>query len=156
FSHEVFMQPFTDAWDRSQRLYKAVGEPVVNALRNRTKEDHARHQKLHYIPEIKESLYGHQLLAVALNVGNEGNQRQLLLRERWGHSGNPHSFSQDNIKLRAVLGKMTNSDWELVELICDQMDLLYPALADVHQKTTGLRHQRVEASPVTTEFGEFR
>jgi len=156
FSHEVFMQPFTDAWDHSQRLYKAVGEPVVNALRNRTKEDHARHQKLHYIPEIKESLYGHQILAVALNVGNEGNLRKLLLGEGWAHPDNPDSISLENPKLRAVLSKMTKSDWELVQLIWDQMELLYPALADVHQKTTGLRPPRVEATPVTTEFGEFR
>src|SRR5699024_391243 len=114
------------------------------------------HQKLHYIPEIKESLYGHQILAVALNVGHEGNLRKLLLGEGWAHPDNPDSISLANPKIRAVLSKMTKSDRELVQRIWEHMALLYPTRADVHRKTTVLRPPRVQASPVTTESGEFR
>lgn len=156
FSHEVLMQPFTDAWDKSQKLYRATGEVVVNAIQRRSKEDIKRHAKKHYIPEIEDSLYGSQILSVALNTGNAGNLRKLLLGEGWASPDDPSTVSLENPKLQAVLSRMTESDWKLVQLIWDQMDLLYPELANIYESSTGLRPPKVEATPVQTPFGEIR
>jgi hypothetical protein len=61
-----------------------------------------------------------------------------------------------NPKLQAILRHMTESDWQLVQLIWDKMELLYPQLTEVHRRTTGLVPPKVEATPVQTPFGEFK
>lgn len=155
-SHQVLVQPFTDAYQAELKLWETAGKPVMDAIENRSKEDIKRHNRKIYIPEIEDHLFGHQILAVALNTGNEGNLRKLLLGERWANPDNPDEITLDNQKLQAVLSHMTESDWNMVQMIWDQMETLYPQLAEVHRRTTGLVPPKVEATPVSTEFGTFR
>lgn len=154
-SHSILMEPFNIAFDEKIRLWKVAGKPVIDAIENRTAEDIKRHGALVHIPEIQDSLYGHQILSVALNVGNQGNLKKLLLGEGWADPDDADSVSLENPKLKAVLAHMSRSDWELVQMIWDQMDLLYPRMAEVHRATTGVTPPKVEATPVTTPFGEF-
>lgn len=160
-SHQILMQPFTDALDAKMRLWKETGAPVIEQIMNRSKADLKRHNRKIFIPEIKDekndgNLMGHQVLAVALNTGNQGNLRKLLLGEGWATQEDEATISFDNPKLQAVLRHMTASDWQLVQNIWDQMDTLYPQLAEVHRRTTGLVPPKVEATPVDTPFGRFR
>ena len=160
-SHDILVQPFTDAYNEELKLWGETGTPVMEAIMNRSKEDLARHNTKRFIPAIKDAdndgnLFGHQVLAVALNTGNESNLKKLLLGEGWANPEVEAEISFDNPKLQAVLKHMTQSDWELVQLIWDQMDTLYPKLAEVHRKTTGLVPPKVESTPVETEFGTFK
>lgn len=160
-SHQILVQPFTDAYDEELKLWKEVGNVVMQAIADRDSATVRRHNRKVFIPEIKDAnndgnLYGHQIIAVALNVGNASNLRKLLLGEGWANPDDDSTISLDNPKLQAVLKHMTRSDWELVQLIWDQMDSLYPQLADVHRRTTGLTPPKIEATPVQTAFGEFR
>jgi hypothetical protein len=141
-------------------LWKKYGEAVMNAIENRSKEDIKRHNSKVFIEEIKTeklngNLWGRQVLAVALNVGNAGNLRKMLLGEGWANPDNDAEITINNPKLQAVLKHMTESDWKLVQLIWDRMDQLYPQLAEVHRRTTGLTPPKVEATPVVTPFGTF-
>ena len=144
----TFSQPMTDAYSAELELFKEVGQPINDLIQNRSKEDVKRHNSTIFIPEIQGTagdthtgnLKGHEILAIALNTGNEGNLRKLLL----------------GAKLQAVLQHMTKSDWQLVQKIWDQIDLLYPKLAEVHRRTTGLVPPKVEATPIETEFGTFK
>lgn len=155
-SHQILVQPFTDAYDAELRLWKQTGSVVLDAIENRSKEDMRRHNTKIFIPEINDTLFGHQVLAVALNTGNESNLRKLLLGEGWAQPDFPEQISMSNPQLQGVLRHMTKNDWKLVQLIWDQMDQLYPQLADVHRRTTGLTPPKVEATPVDTPFGQFR
>lgn len=155
-SHQVLVQPFTDAYNAEIKLWDEAGKPVMEAIENRDKETIKRHNRKIYIPEINDNLYGHQILAVALNTGNEGNLRKLLLGEKWANPDNDAEINLQNIKLQAVLRHMTESDWKMVQMIWDQMDTLYPQLAEVHRRTTGLVPPKVEATPVETPFGTFK
>lgn len=155
-SHQVLVQPFTDAYNAEIKLWDEAGKPVMEAIENRDKETIKRHNRKIYIPEIDDNLYGHQILAVALNTGNEGNLRKLLLGEKWANPDNDAEINLQNIKLQAVLRHMTESDWKMVQMIWDQMDTLYPQLAEVHRRTTGLVPPKVEATPVETPFGTFK
>lgn len=155
-SHQVLVQPMTDAYAAEINLWKDVATPVMEAIENRSKEDRKRHNRKIFIPEINDHLYGHQVIAVALNTGNQSNLRKLLLGEQWALPENEADIAFDNAKLQAVLRHMTASDWQMVQLIWDQMELLYPQLSEVHRRTTGLVPPKVEATPVETAFGTFR
>jgi GNAT superfamily N-acetyltransferase len=159
----TFSQPMTDAYNSELEMYGEVGKPVADMIQNRSKEDMKRHNTTYFIPEIKDTaggthtgnLKGHEILAVALNTGNEGNLRKLLLGEQWAQEDGT-DINLQNEKLQAVLKHMTKSDWQMVQKIWDQIDILYPKLAEVHRKTTGLVPPKVEATPVVTEHGTFK
>ncbi len=160
-SHDILMDPLNVAYAEEQKLWKKTGDVVMNAIEGRSKDDRARHMRTLFIPEIQDAendgnLNGGQVLAVALNTGNAGNLRKMLLGEGWADAEVEGSVSFDNPQLQAVLKHMTKSDWDLVQLVWDQMDLLYPQLAEVHRKTTGLTAPKVEATSVETEFGTFK
>jgi hypothetical protein len=155
-SHQIMVQPFTDAYNAEIKLWEAAGKPVMDAIEGRSKEDMKRHNRKEYIPEIDDNLYGHQIIAVALNTGNQSNLKKMLLGEEWADPENEAEITFDNPKLQAVLSRMTKGDWEMVQMIWDQMETLYPQLAEVHRRTTGLVPPKVEATPVTTEFGTFK
>jgi GGDEF domain-containing protein len=159
-SNQIIMQPMNEALAEKQKLWEQVGEPVMNAIKKRTKDDIKRHNSKIFIPEIKTqnedgNLFGHQILSVALNTGNKGNLRKMLLGEGWASVDNDASISFDNPKLQAVLKYMTKEDWQLVQMIWDQMEVLYPKLAEVHRKTTGLVPPKVASTPVETPHGTF-
>lgn len=155
-SHQVLVQPFTDAYNAEIKLWETAGKPVMDAIGGRDKETIKRHNRKIYIPEIDDNLYGHQILAVALNTGNDGNLRKLLLGEKWADPDNDAEITLQNLKLQAVLRHMTESDWQMVQMIWDQMDTLYPQLAEVHRRTTGLTPPKVDATPVETPYGTFK
>lgn len=155
-SHELISQRMNDALDNEFNLFKEVATPVIEAIKNLSNADRKRHMRDIYIEEIGETIKGNQVLAVALNVGNAGNLRKLLLGEGWADPRDEASISLNNPKLQAVLKHMTKGDWELVQKIWDQMDKLYPMLEEVHRRSTGLTPTRIEAVPVQTPFGEFR
>jgi hypothetical protein len=155
-SHDILVQPFTNALDVKMKMVDDVATPVIKAIAGRSKEDQKRHMTNIYIPEIDDTLLGHQILAVALNTGNQGNLKKLLLGEGWANPENDAEITFDNPKLQAVLAHMTKSDWELVQLIWDQMETLYPQLSEVHRRTTGLVPPKVEATPIETKHGTFK
>jgi GNAT superfamily N-acetyltransferase len=160
-SHDLLMSEINDASKREQDLWKEFGDVVMTAIENRSKDDQNRHLQKIFIPEIKSdlddgNLTGGQVLAVALNTGNEGNLRKMLLGEGWANPKNEDEISIDNPQLQSVLQHMTKKDWELVQLVWDQMEAIYPHVEEVHKRTTGLVPPRVEAVPVKTPFGTFK
>ncbi len=161
-SHDILVQPFTDAYNEELKLWDETGTPVMEAIQNRSKEDIKRHNSKIFIPEIEGlvghtgNLMGHEVLAIALNSGNESNLKKLLLGEGWANPDIEAEISIENPKLQAVLTHMTKSDWDMVQLIWDQMELLYPQLAEVHRKTTGLTPPKIESTPIKTKFGTFK
>lgn len=156
-SHEIMMDGLNKAGKAEQDMWKSTGDPVMDAIMNRSKDDIARHMRSVYIPELPDgNMIGSQVLAVALNTGNAGNLRKMLLGEGWADPEVEEEISFDNPKLQAVLKHMTKSDWELVQLIWDQMDKLFTPLAEVHRKSTGLTPGSVEAEAVNTPYGTFK
>jgi len=145
-SHDLIMQPFTDALHNKYELHRSATLPVIQALAGRSKADMKRHTDKIFIPEINQHLTGGQVVAVALNVGNSGNLKKMLLGEGWAKDDSEVSI--DNPKLQAILRHLTEDDARLVQLTWDQMDSLYPKLAEVHQRTSGVAPMKVVAVPV--------
>ena len=160
-SHELLMDGLNKAGKEEQVLWKQTGAKITEAIINRSKKDIKRHMTNIFIPEIKDAnndgnLIGSQVVAVALNTGNAGNLRKMLLGEGWADPEVDTDISLNNPQLQAVLKHMTKDDWELVQNIWDQMEALYKPLAEVHRRTTGIVPPQVEAVSFTNEYGTFR
>lgn len=150
-SSEILTHGFTDALFDKLRMMQDIALPISELIEGRSTEDKIRHKQLIWIPEINDNLYGHQIVAVALNTGNAGNLKKMLLGEGWADPDVEADISIDNPKLQAILTHASMSDMKMVQTIWDQMDTLYPQLAEVHRKTTGLVPPKVEATPYTIE-----
>lgn len=161
-SHDILVQPFTNAYNEELKLWREIGTPIIELIGNRSKEDLKRHNTKVFIPEIRGTaghtgnLMGHEVLAVALNTGNKSNLKKMLLGEGWAHPENEAEITFENPKLQAVLRHMTKSDWELVQAIWDQMELLYPMLAETHRRTTGLTPPKIEPTAITINGVTYR
>lgn len=151
--HKLMAQPFTDAAAERLRIYREVGASVVDAIRNRSKADQKRHNTKIHIPEAVSDVndgtfMGHQILSVALNTGNLSNLEKMLKGEGWvAPDAAMEEITVQNPQLQAVLSRMSDSDWTLVELIWEQIDKLYPMMAEVHKRTSGLELPKIEAVP---------
>jgi len=153
-SHRALVQNFNTAYTNSLTLWKSAAEPVMKAIKARSKETIKRHNKTFFIPEIKGraghtgNLKGDEIIAIALNTGNEGNLRKFLLGEQWADPEIESDISFDNRILQSVLQHMEKEDWLFVQLVWKQMNTLYDPLAEVHKRTTGLAPPKVIAVPV--------
>tara|TARA_R110000803_G_scaffold4054_9_gene13939 strand:- start:9993 stop:12485 length:2493 start_codon:yes stop_codon:yes gene_type:complete len=159
--HQLIMQRITDGGYYKNQLHDMAFKPVIKALKNRSKEDIKRHVSKVFIPELKNTdasgvendgnMYGSQLISVILNTGNAENLQKMIKGEGWGDD-----YTANNPIIQAVLAKLTRSDLELIQLIWDQMDMLYEPMAAVHQRTSGVRPPKVAATQLVTEHGTFK
>jgi hypothetical protein len=159
--HQLIMQRITDGGYYKNQLHDMAFKPVIQALKNRSKEDIKRHVAKVFIPELKNTdasgvendgnMYGSQLISVILNTGNAENLQKMIKGEGWGDD-----YTANNPIIQAVLAKLTRSDLELIQLIWDQMDMLYEPMAAVHQRTSGVRPPKIAATQLVTEHGTFK
>ncbi|MEQ0776185.1 hypothetical protein ABLT15_28160 [Paraburkholderia tropica] len=96
-----------------------------------------------FIPEINNSLSKEGRLAVALNWGNETNQRRVMSGDKWSQG-----------QVQAILRTLSKDDWAFVQKIWDHIDTYWPEIADKQYRVTGVRPEKVEAQPFTNPLGE--
>ncbi len=160
--HDLTSQMMTDSAFQRQKLYDNIGSVIVDSLKKIKKADKKRHSTKVFVPQSVSpvndgNFIGHQILAVALNTGNRSNLEKMLKGEGWvAQDAVDTDITVSNPSLQAVLSHMTESDWKLVELIWQQIDQLFPMMAEVHKKTSGLTLPKVEAVDVDTPFGKIK
>jgi hypothetical protein len=105
------------------------------------------------VPELVDSKTGKpssllkkEILAIALNTGNESNFGKLLEGEGWSERG----------VWTALNRHMTKGDWDFVQGVWDTLDSLWPRIAAMEKRLSGVEPPRVEARPITTPHGEYR
>lgn len=91
-----------------------------------------------------------QVLALALNQGNENNQQRVL--DPRVHE----SVRLTKDQMDATLATLTKNDWDFVQNVWDFVDTFWPELSAVTERRTGVKLKRVEASPVVTPHGTYR
>jgi len=88
----------------------------------------------------------HKVIAMALNVGNEGN----LQRLSDGYGWNPQAIEE---YLNATL---TAEEWQFVQGVWDTIDTLWPEVSRIEREVNGVAPDKVEAREVVTPFGTLR
>jgi hypothetical protein len=85
------------------------------------------------------------ILAIALNQGNEYNKEALLRGYGWTDE-----------QVSRALDTLTLKDWQTVQKVWDLLERFWPRISELQKRMTGLEPEKVEATPVVTKHGTFR
>lgn len=89
---------------------------------------------------------GEQILAIALNQGNAGNQERIL-------AGYP-DLTQDTVN--KLLDRLSKEDWDAIQGIWDLIDSKFQAIDAVHTKLQNFHMRRTPPDTLRTKFGLLR
>ncbi len=89
-------------------------------------------------------------IALALNMGNEGNIKAVQQSQVDG------KLIYDQTFMNQMLGTLTESDWRFVQTIWDYFEEFYPELAAAEERRRGVAPERVQAKPLTVRTAEGR
>jgi len=101
-----------------------------------------------------------ELLAIALNLGNEGNLKALVDGFDWGKQMAARNVDIDyegtKKQIIASLSRVLDAkDWETVTMIWKLVASFRDEAFQLQEDLTGVRPEAVEATPLTTPFGEL-
>jgi hypothetical protein len=109
-----------------------------------------------WFESVGRSLNREERLAIALNIGNDGNLQRLL---DGGIAADADSQDMTPLKieqLQPVLDTLTKEDWDTVQAIWDYFETFRPQIAAKERRVNGIEPNWVEPTPVQTKFGAYR
>lgn len=86
------------------------------------------------------------LIAIALNLGNEGNKQRLFASRAW---------TEANV-MSLLDRELTKNDWNKVQEIWDLVGGFWPEAEALSREMSGVGLRKVEATPVDTGFGKYK
>lgn len=95
-----------------------------------------------FVSEVNESFTKEQLLTIALNRGNVYNWEALLAGEKWTAEAG-----------EAVLAKLDERDWDVVENIWKYVDSFWPEVEGLYKRLSGTPPKKVDPDPFVTPLG---
>ena len=140
--HELVWNPLAEAQANERTLFKNGIRSIVERFAGM---DSKRLADRFYIASAGKSFNRREILMHALNTGNESNRTKLL-------KGN----KLNDAALADMLGRLDKQDWDLVQSVWDSFDNLWPDIAAMYKRLSGVAPPRIEPKPVTTAFGEYR
>ncbi len=146
---EYIYRPINEAEDRQGLRFREVRDRLKSPeLFGRYKKGELARDwftKKTFIPEVGESFTREQIVAVALNTGNDANQSRLR---------NGHNWTDEQIG--AITGRLTKGDWDFVQAMWDYIGSFRDEAFAIHEEITGMRPEAVEARPVQTAYGVYK
>ena len=140
--HELVWNPLAEAQANERTLFKNGIRSIVERFAGM---DSKRLADRFYIASAGKSFNRREILMHALNTGNESNRTKLL-------KGN----KLNDAALADMLGRLDKQDWDLVQSVWDSFDNLWPDIAAMYKRLSGVAPPRIEPKPVSTAFGEYR
>lgn len=148
--NRVLIRGATDAANLKSQLTDSVLKPLADLYLNMPRLQQKRLRQKVTVPEFLNPATGEattftrmELLAVALNTGNESNLDKLLRGEGWSQQG------VDSVLAR----ELNEEDWRFVEAVWRQIDTLWPEIARSERDLTGVVPEKVAGREVQTPFG---
>ncbi len=149
----------TEAENRREDLRDKVLRPIAALYLSMPKAQKDRLAQKITVPELVHrgddndprnglptTLTRMELLAVALNTGNESNYDKLVRGEGWSRNA-----------IETVLNReLMKEDWDFAQQIWDSLDSLWPDIAAVEKVMSGVEPERVEVRPIETRHGTYR
>jgi hypothetical protein len=149
FNRLVF-RPIADAQDAERAMVGEYLGKVRDLLRAMPKENVARWEDHVSIPELLNRETGQpfdmtrqELVAMALNVGNEGNFDKLMR----GYGWNPEAV------MRVLARELTAHDWRFVQATWDLVDTLWPQVEALEKRINGVAPEKIEARAFEVNVG---
>lgn len=142
-AHKYIFQPMADAQARAYEMSKQYGQKLLEII-NKKPSDYWSEE--YVISEVSGKRFKRsEMLAIALNMGNESNLKKLKKGMGW-----------TDVQLQAVTSRLDKADWEIAQQIWDTIDGLWPSVIEVAARTGIPRPDKVEAVEFTNEHGTFR
>ena len=142
--HDILFEPMAQAQHLEYDMLEQIGEPIVKALKGMSHEQKARlGQKTKF---LGVNYTGYEIVAIALNMGNDGNMDKMLRGEDW----------QKSDVLDLLNKTLKKEDWDFVQKVWDTLELLRKPLFDLEKRVTGLVPPAVKAVPIDTPYGTYR
>ncbi|MGL5735497.1 MAG: hypothetical protein ACRCYS_11575 [Beijerinckiaceae bacterium] len=148
--NKVLIRGATDAANKKAMLTESVLKPLSSLYLDMSKQQRKRLLERVDVPEFANPETGQptnfsrmELLAVALNTGNESNLDKMLRGENWSQQ------AVDSVLAR----ELEKDDWLFVQAVWNQIDSLWPEIARVERELTGVVPEKVERRVVVTPFG---
>lgn len=120
--------------EATQRLYEIL-EPALKGGK--------MHGKGQYFPSIKRSMNREQVIAMALNMGNESNIQRMLGGEGW-------TIQQ----VMPVVQTLSASDWATVQAVWDHFETYRPLIGAKEKRVYGKEPDWVEAMPFAIQSSD--
>jgi len=133
--HRNIWDNIADAQGREYDLASKITEKLGDALENMPKEQRENLLETHDIEGLGR-VTKKFILSAAMNLGNEDNQTKLLKGMGWS----PETLGK-------MMDHMTREDWGFVQQTWDTLQTLWPEIAALEQRMTGLEPPKVQARP---------
>jgi predicted RNA methylase len=150
--NRVLIAPATDAQNRKSELQEQVLLPIARAYLEMPAAQRARLDAKLTLPLLPDHetgrptvMTGMDLLAVALNTGNESNMAKLVAGERWSAEAIDATLAEH----------LTLEDWQFVQTIWTQLETLWPDIVATERLLRGVTPEKVVPRVVSTVHGEF-
>lgn len=151
--NRVAFRPIAEAQDRERDMLTDYYGRVREAMGTIPKERLRRWQDRITVPELIDRATGrsavmnrHKLIAIALNMGNEGNIQRLTDGYGWNEQA-----------VRDVLAReLSAEEWRFVQNIWDIFETLWPQISEMERRVNGVEPDKVEATPLSTIAGTLR
>lgn len=132
------------------RLQESVLTPLARLYLDMPKAQQKRLQQRVVVPEFINHATGQptvfsrmDLIAVALNTGNDSNLDKLVRGERWSETA-----------VQTVLWReLAEEDWKFVVAVWRQIDTLWPDIVRAEKEISGVEPEKVVGREVHTPFG---
>lgn len=98
-----------------------------------------------FVQALGKAITKEQMLAMALNSGNESNKQRLM-----------DGMGLTEAQVQAVIDMLDERDVKFVQAVWDYLETFRKESFDLEESLTGVRPQAIEATPVQTRFGELR
>lgn len=151
FNRVVFRR-IADAEARENDLRKAITAKFKEAFDAVPDEVTKDFSNRYTMPELRDektggptSMLKSEVIAMALNTGNESNYSKLLEGKGWS----------DQAVQRVLTRHMTKGDWDLVQRIWDTIDTLWPEIEALEKRVSGVAPPKVQAREVVTPHGRY-
>lgn len=94
-------------------------------------------------PSINRSLNREARIAIAMNVGNDGNRQRLLDGEGWTME-----------QIQPILESLTEAEWNAVQQVWDYIDTYRPLIAEKERRLYGKEPQWVTPVPMSVRTAD--
>lgn len=151
FNRIVFRR-IADAEARENDMRKAITakfKEAFDAAPDEVTKDFSNRYTMPELPDDKTgkptSMLKSEVIAMALNTGNESNYAKLLEGKGW----------TDHAVQRVLNRHMTKGDWDIVQRIWDTIDTLWPEIEALEKRVSGVAPPKVVPREVVTPHGRY-
>lgn len=133
--HTYLWNPIAEAQNNEFDLTRALTERLAKSLEAMPKDQRLSMLDTFDVPGMGK-VTRKFLISVALNMGNQGNIDKMMRGMGW-----------DMGTIELGLTKLTDADWTFVQETWDTINSVWPQIAELEKRMTGLEPPKVEATP---------